>query len=102
MKEPLGRQRDKSDYCFLTRRLFAARDYGASQSHQHRDGGGYRQQRDGEVEGRLCRQPEQAGMRLHRKLPQHPLQSAAEGRNVLPQEEQPEGDPGGPQVSFPH
>lgn len=102
VKEPLGQQRDKSDYCLLTRRLFAARDYGASQSHQHRNGGWYRQQRDGEVEGRHSCQPEQAGVRLHCELPWYPLQSAAEGRNLLQEEDQSKGDTGGPQVSFPH
>lgn len=87
----------RSDYCLL-----AARDYGANQSRQHPNGGRYWQQWDGKVKGRRCCQPEQAGVRLHRQLPQHPLQSAAEGRSVVQEEEQFEGDTGGPQVSFPH
>lgn len=82
--------------------LPSSRDYGASHSHQHCNGGRYRQQRDGKVEGRHCFQPEQEGVWFHCELPQHPLQSAAEGRNVLQEEDQSKGDTGGPQVSFQH
>lgn len=90
----------QSDYRLLTHRVFAAEDYGESQSHQHRDGGWYRQQWDGQVKGRHGRRAEQAAVWLHRELPPHPVQSADEWRHLLQKENQSQGDTGGPQVSF--
>lgn len=84
-------------------RVFTAEDYGESQSHQHCNDRWYRHQRDRQVKGRITshgRRPEQAALWLHRELPQHPVQSAAEGGFLLQKEKQHQGNTGWSQVSF--
>lgn len=72
-------------------------DNGESQSHQHRHG---RHQRVYQVKGHGGgRGPQRSAARLHRELPQHPIPSAAEERNLRQREEQREGNPHWPQVS---
>lgn len=82
----------------LTGCFFAEND-GESQSRQHRDDRRHRHQRDGQVKGHRGRGPEQEAVRLHRELPQHPVQSAVEERLPLQKENQSQGNTGRPQVS---
>lgn len=78
---------------------FLAENNGKSQSRQHRDDRRHWHQRDGQVKGHRGRGPEQEAVRLHRELPQHPVQSAAEERLPLQKENQSQGNTGRSQVS---
>lgn len=77
--------------------MCTAEDDGESRSHQHCNDRRYWHQRDGQVKGRHGRGSEQPAVWLHRELPQHPVQSAAEER--LQEENQSKGNTGRPQVS---
>lgn len=79
--------------------MFATEDDGENRSHQHYYDRRYRHQWDGQVKGHQSHGPEQAALRLHRELPQHPVQNAAEERLPLQKENQFQGNTGRPQVS---